>query len=237
MILTLKELANHLRVNERTILRMQQAGQIKGVKIGGQWRFNSSQIAGLFFPERPAAGPDAVPLSDLARGPLVTPLSRILRPDRIVLDMQAADAAGAIAELCRVVKQKNLILDVRDLEARVLAREKLLSTGVGSGVALPHPRDPIPTLSELAIVIMGRSRRGIEFEAIDDKPVHLFFLFCSQTIALHLHLLGRLAHVLRRDGAIAAMNAAKTPEDVLRTVLDAEREGFFGGGNEDSPTA
>ena len=50
MILTLKELADYLRVNERTILRMLKSGQIQGVKIGGQWRFNGSQIDQMFFP-------------------------------------------------------------------------------------------------------------------------------------------------------------------------------------------
>ena len=50
MILTLKELAEHLKVNERTILRMRENGQIEGVKIGGQWRFNGSQIDRMLFP-------------------------------------------------------------------------------------------------------------------------------------------------------------------------------------------
>ena len=67
MILTLKELANYLRVHERTVLRMLKAGQIKGTKIGGQWRFNGSQIDGLFFPEG-TEGKMEVPLADLVRG-------------------------------------------------------------------------------------------------------------------------------------------------------------------------
>ncbi len=49
MILTLKELADYLRVNERTIIRMLKAGKIQGTKIGGQWRFNGSQIDQFFF--------------------------------------------------------------------------------------------------------------------------------------------------------------------------------------------
>ena len=57
MILTLKELAEYLKVNERTILRMHESGQIQGVKIGGQWRFNGSQIDKMFFPTIRLPGP------------------------------------------------------------------------------------------------------------------------------------------------------------------------------------
>lgn len=222
MILTLKELADYLRVNERTILRMLKSGQIQGVKIGGQWRFNGSQIDQLFFPQTPATGPDAVPLADFASSKLHIPLSRILHEDRMVLDMKAKDIAEVVDELCEPVARKTLCLDVHDLKARLVAREKLLSTGVGKGIAIPHPRDPIPALREPAILILGRSHAGVDFHAVDKKPVQLFLLLICQNIELHLHLMGALARLLQDNAFIKVAREAKTGEQIIRQAMEFE---------------
>jgi len=227
MILTLKELASYLRVNECTILRMQQTGQISGVKIGGQWRYNGRQIDALFFPEKAVNGPDAVSLADLTRSPIAVPLSRVLRADRFIMDMRARSASGALDELCALISAKNLCLDTKDLRQRIDAREELLSTGVGHGIAIPHPRDPVPTLPEPVIIIVGISQKGIAFNSADGKPAHLFFLLCDQNIEMHLHMMGRLAKLLSNSETVDLLRGAKTPEEFLRVVMETERRDFL----------
>ena len=227
MILTLRELADYLRVNERTILRMQQTGQIQGVKIGGQWRFNGSQIDRLFFPDSTSENPESVSLEDLGTSHLAIPVSRVLSEDRIIMDMEATTSTEAIDELLSVVQKKHLSLDMKDLRERILAREELLSTGVGNGIAIPHPRDPVPTIAEPAIIVFGKSSAGIDFAAVDGKPIHLFFLLCNQNIEMHLHMMGRLAQLLRHEDAVARIDNAGTAQEVVRAVLDVERHDFL----------
>lgn len=231
MILTLRELAQMLRVNERTILRMLKSGQLQGAKIGGQWRFNSSQIDGLFFPSEPlpaeGEGEEDISLAMLTRSHIGIPISRVMSDARMVLAVEARDAVGAIEELTNPRMLNPVLLDVKDLRTKCLAREELLSTGVGNGVAIPHPRDPVATLRAPAIVVFGRSTQGIDFGAADGKPVHLFFLMCSQNIELHLHLMGRLARLLRHGDFIAHCRTAATPQDVMRLVMEAERDDFL----------
>ena len=195
MILTLRELAEHLKVTDRTILRMLKTGQIQGVKIGGQWRFNGSQIDRVFFPDGPL-GSDDVPLSELTHSQFEIPISRLVNENRIFLDMKATTVEEAINELTDVKLFNSLVLDITDLRAKCLARENLLSTGVGNGIAVPHPRDPISTLQASGCVVIGRSSKGVDFKAPDGKPVDLFFLVCSQTIELHLHIMGRMSALL-----------------------------------------
>jgi PTS system nitrogen regulatory IIA component len=103
----------------------------------------------------------------------------------------------------------------------------LLSTGVGNGVAIPHPRDPIATLKAPAVIVLGRSAKGIGFGAVDEKPVHLFFLLCCQNIEVHLHLMGQLAKLLRNTDFVAKCQECDTPTDVLRVVLEFERAHFL----------
>lgn len=230
MILTLKELADYLRVHERTILRMLKAGQLQGVKIGGQWRFNGSQIDQVFFPEKPVTSPDAVLLSDLTANRPPSPLSRLVKDDRILLDLTATDVTGALHELSEPFAQKTLLLDIQDMRNRLESREKLLSTGIGRGIAIPHPRDPIPTLREPAVIIIGRSTKGVAFKAIDGKPVYLFFMLCCQNIELHLHFMGSLAKLLQEPEFVEACRNAKTPAEITRPLMETEARQLLKGG-------
>ncbi|MDD4098280.1 MAG: PTS transporter subunit EIIA [Lentisphaerae bacterium] len=234
MILTLKELAEHLRVNERTILRMLKTGQIQGVKIGGQWRFNGGQIDNVFFPGARHADEEDVPLHDLVQTQIQIPVSRLLTPERILLDLKATTVEGVIEELTPPLLFNNLVLDLNDLREKCLAREKIISTGVGNGLAVPHPRDPITTLRAPGCVIVGRSAKGLDFGAVDKKKVHLFFFQCSQSIELHLHLMGRIATLLRDEACVKTCRNAKAGEEVIAAVMEHERREFLTHGEDDN---
>lgn len=226
MILTLKELAEYLRVNERTILRMLKTGQIQGAKIGGQWRFNGGQIDKVFFPNAPL-GEEDVPLTALTQSQIDIPISRMMNEDRVILDLQANSVEDVINELVLPKVFNTLVLDINDLKDKCIARESLLSTGVGNGLAVPHPRDPIPTLRAPGCIIVGRSSKGINFNAPDGKPVKLFFLVCSQNIELHLHMMGCMARMLGNDDFIKACQGAKEKTDVIKAVMEYERADFI----------
>ncbi|OGV71719.1 MAG: hypothetical protein A3K19_12325 [Lentisphaerae bacterium RIFOXYB12_FULL_65_16] len=226
MILTLKELADYLKVHERTVLRMLKSGQIQGTKIGGQWRFNGSQIDTLFFPGRPVR-PDEVPLAEFTRGHLGITLSRVMRADRLLFDLKATDGEGVLRELSQPILTATLVLDGQDFITKLLDRERLLSTGIGNGIAIPHPRDPLPTLREPAVVVFGRSLAGVDFGALDNSKVHLFYLLCCQNIELHLHLMGRLARLLRDEAFLAGCRTSTTSDEILRMVLEHERADFL----------
>ncbi len=230
MILTLKELAEYLRVNERTILRMMENNKIQGAKIGGQWRFNGSQIDKVFFPAESSA---SSPLESEDSSSIIThpqigiPVSRVMSEDRIVLDLKSKDRDGVIQELTDARLLYGLVLDTKDFRDKCLQRENVLSTGVGGGIAIPHPRDPIPTLRSSAAVIYGYSKDGVEFNAADGKPVHMFFLVCSQNIELHLHLMGCMARLLKSESFVSGLPKCTTGAEVIRLVMEQERAEFL----------
>ena len=230
MILTLKELAEYLRVNERTVLRMIQNGKIQGAKIGGQWRFNGSQIDQVFFPgadskDSPLESEDST--SIITHPQIGIPVSRVMSEDRILLNLKSKDAEGVIKELTDARLLYGLVLDATDLRLKCMQREQVLSTAVGEGIAIPHPRDPIPTLRASAAVIYGYSKVGVDFNAPDGKPVHMFFLICSQNIELHLHLMGCMARLLKSKEFIKALPDCKSNADVIKLVMEQERTDFL----------
>ncbi len=119
---------------------------------------------------------------------------------------------GAVAELPEVPMSVARSL-LRDL---LIEREQLASTGVGHGVAIPHPRNPLLVHVDAPVVVLCFLRRAIDFRAIDGEPVRVLFSLLSPSTRVHLRLLARLAWLLRDDG-ISHLLGEKAP---ARVILD-----------------
>ncbi|HEY7726681.1 MAG TPA: PTS sugar transporter subunit IIA [Anaeromyxobacteraceae bacterium] len=145
-------------------------------------------------------------------------LADLLVPDG-VLEIAGSTPAAVLAELAAPVARAHRMEPAR-LVAALAEREKLGSTGVGDGVAIPHAR--VAGLAALA-ASFGRARAGVDFRAVDGRPVRLFvaLLAPDQSAGQHLQALARVSRMLKsaafREAALAAPDAA-----ALRQVLAAE---------------
>ena len=98
-----------------------------------------------------------------------------------------------------------------ELYEKLMERERMASTGIGNGIAIPHPRDPLSSPPDSPIITTCFAEKPVPYSAIDDQPVSILFLLISPTIKHHLHLLSRLSYCIR-DGAFV---------DFLQTQPDA----------------
>ena len=140
-----------------------------------------------------------------------------LQPQAVLADLTGHTAAEVLAELCRPVAQAHG-LDAGKLVQVLLDREKLGSTGVGDGVAIPHGKlAGLPAL----VATFGRSRGGVEFRAADGKPAKLFFtLFAPENSAgAHLKALSRVSRIFRIPAFREAILAAPSAEEIHRLIL------------------
>ena len=105
----------------------------------------------------------------------------------------------------------------------LLEREKLGSTGIGDGIAIPHGK--LAGLDEM-VVAFGRSREGIDFEAMDGKPVHLFFLLMApeNSAGQHLKALAKISRMLKDAGFRKNLLEAKTHDDLVRIIAEKDDE-------------
>jgi PTS system nitrogen regulatory IIA component len=143
-----------------------------------------------------------------------------LRPEAVVAELTGTTAAEVLAELCRPVAQAQG-LDAAQLVQVLLDREKLGSTGVGDGVAIPHGKlAGLPAL----VATFGRSRAGVEYRAADGKPARLFFaLFAPENSAgAHLKALSRVSRVFRVPAFREAILAAPDAAEIHRLILAAD---------------
>lgn len=146
-------------------------------------------------------------------------LSKFCEEELMSFDLSAATKEDIIKELVELAAKSSMVRDKEELMAAVLEREKLVTTGVGYGVAFPHAK----TRAIKGITIaFGRSEVGVEFEAMDKKPVHLFFLIAApeDAIGAHLNVMARLSYVMKSEKNRERLMRAKTAGEVM-LILDS----------------
>jgi PTS system nitrogen regulatory IIA component len=139
-----------------------------------------------------------------------------LRPDAVIADLAGTTGQAVLAELCRPLAASQRV-DAQRLLETLLDREKLGSTGIGEGVAIPHGK--VPGLPGL-VASFGRAPAGVDFRAIDGKPTTLFFaLFAPENSAgAHLKALARISRIFKNPGLREAILAADSAERIYRLV-------------------
>lgn len=148
-------------------------------------------------------------------------LGEILGKEAIVLDFEAGSKKQLLQALAeRAAELTNL--SAREIFDTILQREKLGSTGVGNGIAIPHGKF---NNFEKIFGVFARIKAPIDFDALDDAPVDIVFLLLAPESAGadHLKALSRIARVLRDSDRLEALRAAQTPAGVYELLSDDEQ--------------
>ena len=148
-------------------------------------------------------------------------LTELLSPERIKIPLTATTKDEILAELVEVVGRNGSIRNLDEVLRSVREREEVLSTGIGSGVAIPHGKSP--AVSDLYLVA-GVKPEGVDFDALDGKAVNLFFLLVGPESAAgqHVKALSRISRLLRRDSFRIRLTEATTPEQFYEIIAEAE---------------
>lgn len=146
-------------------------------------------------------------------------IADILKPEGIIEDMKAENKRDALVELAAQAKQCRLDCDPDDMLKVLLEREKLGSTGIGDGIAIPHGK--IKGLKEM-VIIFGRSSKGLDFEALDNRPAHLFFLLLAQeeSAGNHLKALAKISRMLKDKAFRKRLMDARSASELYSYILE-----------------
>ena len=128
---------------------------------------------------------------------------------------------SVIAEMTQLAARTGLLWDPGKMASAVRAREDMHSTALDNGVALLHPRRPMPAILAEAILALGVAPRGIPFGG-GGSLTNIFFLICSTTDHEHLRILARLSRIINDHEVLAAMRAAETAGALHRLIADRE---------------
>ena len=146
-----------------------------------------------------------------------------LKEDWIVSDLQGTDKTSVLRELASVLVKPCQAGSLEDLLRVLLEREKLESTGIGDGIAIPHGR--LKKLKEFC-VSFGRSAEGIDFDSIDGKPSHLFFLVMApeNSAVNNLNLLGRIVTLLKDPSFRKQLMEAHSQQELFRSISEEDEK-------------
>ncbi len=222
---SVKEAAELLRVSEKTIYRWIKQEILPVYKVNEQYRFNRAELLEWATSRRMGISPDAFHEPE-ASGTALPTLFEALEAGGIVYRL---DGNTRKAVLARLVDELRLPEEVdREYLLKVLnAREQLASTGVGGGIAIPHPRNPVLLHITKPSVTLAFLEKPVDFHALDGKPVHTLFCLISPTLRAHLHLLSVLSFALRDPGFRAAIENQASREEIFST-LKMVTEGLSG---------
>jgi PTS system nitrogen regulatory IIA component len=215
MELRIREVARLLNVSEQTVYRWVRERSLPAHRLGEQYRFNRVELqewaathGHRVSPELfvPAAAREETPslAAALERGGIYTDLAGARRED--VLE-SASRLPGVPAGVDRTMLAQLLI-----------GRESLASTGVGEGIAIPHPRDPLIVRVDEPHVMLCFLAKPVDFGAMDGLPVRVLFLVLAPSVRLHLQTVARLAFALHDPVFKALLSRVAPAQEILARV-------------------
>jgi len=220
MKLTVREAAKLLDTSERNVYRWIKEAHLPAYRINDQYRINRAEL--LEWATSQELGVSPAIFEEPQDGEAAAPtLEDALRAGGVHYRVGGHDKGSVLRAIVDLIELPDDV-DVEFLYQVLLAREALGSTGVGEGIAIPHVRNPIVLHLPRPIVTLCFLERAIDFGALDGQPVNTLFTLISPTVRSHLHLLSRLAFVLRDPRFHAAVRSQAPPDEIFEALRAAE---------------
>jgi len=224
--MTIDELMQQLGRERREVERMVSRGRIPGRRVAGEWRFNRMEITQWLeteirdFDDRDLARVEQTQQSaDLNPR---SPLSQLICPETVQVPLDAGTKPSTLQSLVEVAGRTWQILEPAAVLEAVKQREETMSTGFDNGVAIPHPRNPLPEALSDSVVAFGRTLSGIPFGGPKRSLTDMFFLVLARDSRTHLQILARIGRLIQLPEFLDNLRAAETSADAYTVICEAD---------------
>ena len=222
MKLTIHEIAQSLYLPMSTVRRWIRQGRIPIHKSGSGYVFNEAILKKWAEAHHLTFSPPRKTVDH----------KQALKIENLLSAMKRGGVFHGIKgdDVAKVLKAAvNVIPDMTDntkenLYERLIERENLTSTGIGKGVAIPHPHRPASGDEYKPVITTCFLEKPIDFSAIDDKPVFVMFILLCPTVKDHLYLLSRLAFCVRDDLFVEFLRTSPSPDDFFLKIIEFEKQ-------------
>jgi PTS system nitrogen regulatory IIA component len=208
-------LADYLHLQPAQVLKLVERGKLSGRRVGGEWRFSPAEIhhwlenqIGLSDADDLLRMENALQRSALGEEDPVTSVTDLLPVEAIELQLSAKTRNSVIHEMTELAARGGSLWDPPKMADAVRSREEMHPTALENGVALMHPRRPLPSILGEACLALGRVDRGIPFGGSKGVLTDIFFLICSVNDRQHLRTLARLSRLISDPGFLDELRAA-----------------------------
>ena len=214
-IMTLEELAAYLRVSERTVYDWANKGEIPGGKIGTSWRFKREDIENWVNQKlSPRIQPNIIKSPSL---------SAILKPERAVLlnSKSKEEALNKLIDVCNNVPGLAGRIELADA---VFKREKLMSTGIGLSIAVPHVR--LNSVNEIQMAFAVNKTGIDDYDSLDNVPVRLIVLIIAgrNQHTAYIQTLSRISRLLKNVIIRERLYDCRSNKAIYDTIIEGDNQ-------------
>lgn len=223
----LDQLAHYLQRDARELHKLASRGHLPARKVGGEWRFAKAEVNHWLetqlpeYDEQQLTAVESATVGTSGQEPLIASL---LSEATMAVPLAASTRGSVFRELVRLAEQSWQVYDPEALLHAIQQREEMASTALPNGVAIPHPRRPMPNALGEPIMAFGRTASGVPFGSDHGNLTDIYFLVACRDDRTHLHVLARLSRLLLRPGILDELRAASTTLETWRLIETAERE-------------
>ena len=227
----LESLARYLHLTPPQVARLADRGKIPGRKVSGQWRFSRDEIHHWLEQRVGLDEDDGLPQVDrvLRASAPGTPeqeisIADLLPPQQIAVPLAARTRKSVFSAMVGLLAETGLLWDPEKMEEAIRAREDLYPTALDNGVALLHPRRPMPAILAQPLLGLGVSGSGVPFSGNRGAMTDVFFLICSTDDRGHLRTLARLSKVLSVPAFLEELRQAPSADAVHQLIVATEAQ-------------
>lgn len=219
MDLRIKDISELLKVDEKTIHQWIKEKKIPCYKINHQYRFNKTEINEWILSRKTEFSSSLINLiaSD------IYDLSSLIEKGGIAADVHGKNREEVFKDaLSKIFIPPDLSRE--EIFNALLNREELMPTSIGNGIAIPHPRNPIVTNPLNANVSICYLHNPIDFEALDNKPVHTLFILLTATPKMHLNVLSKISYLCQDKNLLELLSTKSKKETVMNFIKQKESD-------------
>jgi len=224
-------LARYLHLTPQVVAKLADRGKLPARKVSGQWRFAKADIhhwledrIGLSGEEEllqvegvlEQSSPGEQPEEEIS-------IAEMLPLEATAIPLYARTRSSVIDSMVELAAGTGILWDPKAMAEAVRSREAMHSTALENGVALLHPRRPMPKILSQPLLALGVTSSGIPFGS--DVPLtDVFFLICSMEDRVHLRVLARLSRILTQAGFLNALHQAADAQTVRQLIIETEEK-------------
>ena len=227
--MSLEELASYLHLTPAQVMKLASRDKIPGRKVGGEWRFNESEIHHWLEQQIGVADEQALERvenvlqqrqrKDTGTSDIIK-VADLIPVDCVKLPLTSRSKTALVRELCDHLMNAGWLWDPEEMCDAILQREELHPTALDNGVALLHPRRPLPGILPDRLIGLGMTRHGVPFGGPRGALTDVFFLLASTDDATHLRTLARLSRLLALPDFVPRLRASETSAEAVQVVAD-----------------
>jgi nitrogen PTS system EIIA component len=220
MDLKIKDIVDQFQVSEKTVYRWIKEKKIPCYRIQHQYRFNRAEINEWILSNKIELSSRLLELGITERP---TNFSDLLRNGGIYKDIPGSTVRDVLHNAIERIHIPASI-SKEDLIAALLNREDMMSTAIGNGIAIPHPRNPMITTITDASISICFLQQPLDFRALDGLPVHTLFILLTSSPRRHLEVLSKLSYLCQMDEFQKLLQQRAPTQEIIDYIQSKELE-------------